>query len=102
LAEDNNVKYIAIPELIKYLITNPSLQIHNSKFGEVVANKMIEFENDIPTSKKIGSYTITEDYRKQLLALIKILKKTTSMYSKLKTMANKEFYDNIETIAKDF
>jgi hypothetical protein len=102
LAENSDMKYIAIPELIKYLITNPSLIIHHSKFGEVVANKMIEFENVLPTAKKIGNYTITEDYRKQLLSLIKILKKTTSMHSKLKTMANKEFYDKIETIAKDF
>jgi hypothetical protein len=102
LAEDNNVKYIAIPELIKYLITNPSMMIHHSKFGEAVANKMIEFENVLPTAKKIGDHTITEDYRKQLLALIKILKKTTSMHSKLSNISYKEFYDNIETIAKDF
>jgi hypothetical protein len=102
LSEDNNMRYIAIPELIKYLITNPSLIIHNSNFATTVLNKMIEFEKDIPTSKKIGSYIITEDYRKQLLSLIKILKKTSIMHSKLKTMANKEFYDNIETIAKDF
>jgi hypothetical protein len=102
LSEDNNMRYIAIPELIKYLITNPALLIHSSAFGEVVVKKMIQFENEIPIANKIGSYIITEDYRKQLLSLIKILKKTSVMYSKLKTMATKEFYDKIETIAKDF
>jgi hypothetical protein len=102
LCEYADMKYIAIPELIKYLITNPSLIIHHSRFGEIVVNKMLEFENEIPIANKIGSYIITEDYRKQLLSLIKILKKTSIMHCKLKTMANKEFYDNIETIAKDF
>jgi len=102
LCENADMKYIAIPELIKYLITNPSLIIHHSRFGEIVVNKMLEFENEIPIANKIGSYIITEDYRKQLLSLIKILKKTSIMHCKLKTMANKEFYDNIETIAKDF
>jgi hypothetical protein len=102
LAENSDMKYIAIPELIKYLITNPSMIIHHSNFGKQVANKMIEFENVLQTAKKIGNHTITETYRKELISLIKILKKTTSMHSKLNTMANKEFYDNIETIANDF
>jgi hypothetical protein len=102
LCEYANMKYIAIPELIKYLITNPALMIHSSAFGEVVVKKMIQFENEIPIANKIGSYTMTEDYRKQLLSLIKILKKTSVMHSKLNTMATKEFYDKIETIAKDF
>lgn len=102
LCDDANMKYIAIPELIKYLIANPALLIHHSAFATAVVNKMVDFENELPIANKIGSYTMTEDYRKQLLSLIKILKKTSIMYSKLKTMANKEFYDNIETIAKDF
>jgi hypothetical protein len=102
LCGDSNMKYIAIPELIKYLITNPALLIHSSLFGEVVVKKMIEFENELPIANKIGSYIITDDYRKQLLSLIKILKKTSIMYSKLKTMVNKEFYDNIETIVNEF
>lgn len=101
LSENSDMKYIAIPELIKYLITNPSIIIHHSKFGEVIANKMIEFENVIPTAKTIGSYTITEGYRKELLLLIKILKKLTKMHSKLNKMTTKEFYDNIETIEKE-
>lgn len=101
LSDNSDMKYIAIPELIKYLIANPSIIIHHSVFGEVIVNKMIEFENDIPTAKKIGSYTITEGYRKELLSLIKILKKLTKMHSKLNKMTTKEFYDNIETIEKE-
>jgi hypothetical protein len=102
LAENSDMKYIAIPELIKYLITNPSLIIHHYTFARVVIDKMNQFQNELQTAKKIGSCTITEDYRKQILSLIKILNKMSSMYYKLNTMANKEFYDKIETIAKDF
>jgi hypothetical protein len=102
LCEDSNMRYIAIPELINYLITNPALLIHHSTFATAVVDKMIDFENELPIAKKIGSYVITEDYRKELLSLIKILKKTSIMYSKLNNMSQKEFYDNIETIANDF
>ncbi len=101
LSDNSDMKYIAIPELIKYLIANPSIIIHHSKFGEVIVNKMIEFENEIPTAKKIGSYTMTEGYRRELLSLIKILKKLTKMHSKLNKITTKEFYDNIDTIEKE-
>jgi hypothetical protein len=98
---DKNNKYIVIPELMKYLIVNPSLMIHHSKFGEQVTNKMIEFENEMRTVEKIGNYRITEEYRKEFLATATILKKIASIYKKL-NIHQEEFYDNIETIAKDF
>jgi hypothetical protein len=98
-AEKSENRYFAIPELMKYLISNPALMMHHEKFGTTVLNKMIEFETQMVTSNAIGSYEVTEGYRREFLGLVKILKKIAALYGKLK-LNDKSFYENITTIAE--
>lgn len=98
VAESNDMKYFAVPEMIKYLITNPAMLLHHDKYRTTVVKKMDEFETQIATNKKIGSYEITDEYRRELLALIKILKKICGIYEKI-NLNHKSFYDNITSIA---
>jgi hypothetical protein len=97
-SEKNDKRYFIIPELMKYLIANPALMLHHEKFGTTVVNKMLEFEIHMVTSKKIGKYEVTEEYRREFLGLVKILKKIAGIYGKLK-LNDSSFYDNITTIA---
>lgn len=97
-AEKNNMRYYVIPELMKYLITNPALMMNHYNFGTTVINKMNEFEKDMTTGKKIGGYEVTEEYRREFLALAKIVKKVATLYEKL-NVHHESFYKNITTIA---
>jgi len=93
-AEVNENKYIVIPELIKYLIANPSLLLYHDNFGRTVVNKMLEFEAHMITNKTISGFEITEEYRREFIGLVKILRKVSQMYGKLR-LNDQSFYDNI-------
>jgi hypothetical protein len=97
-AEVNENKYIVIPELIKYLIANPSLLLYHDNFGRTVVNKMLEFEAHMVTNKTISGFEITEEYRREFIGLVKILRKVSQMYGKLR-LNDQSFYDNIDKIA---
>jgi hypothetical protein len=97
---DAHNKHIVIPELMKYLIINPSMMVHSLNFRNVVVNKMIEFENEMKIAPTIGNYRITEEYRREFSAMATILKKIANIYKKL-NVHEEEFYKNIETVANE-
>lgn len=97
-AENKQIRYYVIPEWMKYLIANPALMMNHYNFGTAVMNKMNEFEEEMATGKAIGTYEITEEYRREFIALAKILKKVATLYGKL-NLHHESFYKNITTIA---
>ncbi len=97
IEENTSTKYYLIPELMKYLIANPSIMMFHPKFADVVETKMNEFDNTMNTNKCIGTYEITDKYRSEFKALSLILKSMTKFYKNLSF--DGEFNTNIEKIA---
>jgi hypothetical protein len=94
---NSSKRYYAIPELMKYLISAPSIMIYHPKFRTTVEAKMTEFEDHIATNTTIGSYVITDKYRAEFKALATIVKSIAKIYDYV-TLDSK-FINNIDKIA---
>jgi hypothetical protein len=97
-AEKNENRYFILPELMKYLIANPVLMMYNEIFGTTVVNKMLEFEAQMTITKNVSGLEITEEYRREFLGLVRILKNISQIYGKIK-LNDQSFYENITSIS---
>jgi hypothetical protein len=92
--------HINVPELMKYLILNPYIMIINSNFNTTVGNKMDEFILGMKTKKEFNNYIIGDQYRKEFLALTKIVAANSKVHSIINL--SEPFYTDIDKIATEY
>jgi hypothetical protein len=73
--------YIILPELLNYLVANPTLMIYNKKFYNTVTTKMTEFKTQIDTVDILSGFKVTEGYREEIKNLILNVERVLSFYS---------------------
>ena len=93
-SDNNDMRYIAMPELLKYLISHPYIITTNPNFATTVIEKMKSFMNELNTKNNIGNYKFTDKYRRELNQLCSMTLNIAEIYSTL-DMSN-TFYANLE------
>jgi hypothetical protein len=82
-SDNADVKYIVIPEMMKFIIANPSIILYHPHLRDSLAIAVGNCEKNINTVDKIGNVKISEQYRDELRNLITTTKNIITLYSNL-------------------
>jgi hypothetical protein len=99
-SDEKKDRHINIPELMKYLIINPYIMITHERFNATVNDKMNEFITVMKTEQTINDMPISDQYRKEFIALSKIVRANARVNSIINLTHS--MYDNIDKIATEY